>query len=85
MSAFSDRYRRAGAVFNDQIGERIIGTSHAQIVRRFGPPLATLNSRNSERCVYYDVVGYATGWSFCFKHGKLIAAVGGQQAPPGVK
>lgn len=85
MSAFSDRYRRPGAVFNDEIGQSIIGTSEVQIIRRFGRPLATLSSRDGERCVYYDVVGNATGWSLCFKHGTTVAAGGAQQAPPGVK
>lgn len=85
MSAFSNRYRRPGTVFNGEITESIIGTSEVQIVRRFGRPLATLSSRNGERCVYYDVVGYATGWSLCFKHGTTVAASGGQKAPPGVK
>jgi hypothetical protein len=83
MQAFSDRYRRPGAVFND-IGENILGTPYREIVKRFGRPLATLSISHGERCVYYDVVGYDTGWSFCFKHGTMTAAGGNQIPPPGV-
>jgi hypothetical protein len=54
-------------------------------VKRFGPPLATLSNSQGERCVYYDVVGYETGWSFCFKHGTMTAAGGTQTPPPGVR
>ena len=84
MQAFSDRYRRPGAVFNDEIDENIVGTPYRQIVKRFGQPRATLSNRHGERCVYYDVVGYDTGWSFCFKHGTMTAAGGNQIPPPGV-
>ncbi len=48
---------------------------------RFGQPLATLSNSHGTRCVYYDVVGYDTGWSLCFKHGTMTAA-GGNQIPP---
>jgi hypothetical protein len=84
MQAFSDRYRRPGAVFNGEIDENIVGTPYREIVKRFGQPLATLSDRHGDRCVYYDVVGYDTGWSFCFKHGTMTAA-GGQTPPPGVR
>lgn len=83
MQAFSDRNRRPGAVFND-IGENILGTLYREIVKRFGPPLATLSNSHGQRCVYYDVVGYDNGWSFCFKHGTMTAANGNQTPPPGV-
>ena len=83
MQAFSDRYRRPGAVFNN-IGENILGTRYREIVKRFGQPLATLSNSHGERCVYYDVVGYGTGWSFCFKHGTMTGARGNQTPPPGV-
>jgi hypothetical protein len=82
--AFSDRYRRPGAVFNNEIDENILGTRYREIVKRFGQPLATLSNSHSERCVYYDVIGYDTGWSFCFKHGTMTAASGNQIPPPGV-
>jgi hypothetical protein len=85
MQAFSDRYRRPGAVFNGEIDENIVGTPHREIVKRFGQPLATLSNSHGERCVYYDVVGYDTGWSFCFKHGTMTAAGGNQTPPPGVR
>jgi hypothetical protein len=84
VSAFSDRYRRPGAVFDDEIGERILGTSQAQIVRRFGPPRATLSRRPGRSCLYYDVVGEPTGWSLCFRHGTLTSASGDQRPPSGV-
>ena len=84
MQAFSDRFRRPGAVFNDEIGENIVGTPYRQVVKRFGRPLATLTKGGGERCVYYDVVGYATGWSFCFKHGTMTAATGSQTPPSGI-
>jgi hypothetical protein len=84
MQAFSDRYRRPGAVFNGEIDENIVGTPYRQIVKRFGQPLATLSNSHGERCVYYDVVGYDTGWSFCFKHGTMTSAGGAQIPPRGV-
>jgi hypothetical protein len=84
MHAFSDRYRRPGAVFNGEIDENIVRTPYREIVKRFGQPLATLSNSHGKRCVYYDVVGYATGWSFCFKHGTMTAATGNQTPPPGV-
>jgi hypothetical protein len=83
--AFSDRYRRPGAVFNGEIDESIVGTPYRQIVKRFGQPLATLSNRHGERCVYYDVVGYDKGWSFCFTHGTMTEASGQQTPPPGVR
>jgi hypothetical protein len=84
MQAFSDRYRRSGAVFNGDVDENILGTPYREIVKRFGPPLATLSNSHGQRCVYYDVVGYDNGWSFCFKHGTMAAAGGTQTAPRGV-
>jgi hypothetical protein len=84
MQAFSDRYRRPGAVFNGEIDENLVGTPYHQIVKRFGQPLATLSNSHRERCVYYDLVGYDTGWSFCFKHGMMTSAGGNQIPPPGV-
>jgi hypothetical protein len=84
IQAFSDRYRRPGAVFNGEIDENIVGSPYREIVKRFGPPLATLGNRLGQRCVYYDVVGYENGWSFCFKHGTMTSAGGNQTPPPGV-
>jgi hypothetical protein len=84
MRAFSDRYRRPGAVFNNEIDENILGTRYREIVKRFGQPLATLSNSHGQRCVYYDVVGYDNGWSFCFKHGTMTAAGANQTPPPGV-
>jgi hypothetical protein len=84
IQIFSDRYRRPGAVFNGEIDENILGTPYREIVKRFGQPLVTLSNRHGKRCVYYDVVGYNNGWSFCFKHGTMTAADGNQTPPPGV-
>jgi hypothetical protein len=84
MQAFSDRYRRPGAVFNGEVDENIVGTPYRQIVKRFGQPLATLSNSRGQRCVYYDVIGYHNGWSFCFKHGTMTAAGGNQIPPSGV-
>lgn len=78
------RNRRPGAVFNDEVGENILSASYQQIVRRFGAPLKTSIRPGGERCGYYDVVGYPTGWMFCFKHGTMIGAAGNQTPPTGV-
>ncbi len=77
-------HRRPGAVFNDEVGESIVGQSYRRIVSRFGPPLKTLNATSGERCTYYDVVGYDNGWRFCFRHGVMDSALGNQAAPAGV-
>jgi hypothetical protein len=78
------RYRRPGAVFNGEVGENIVGQSFRGIVTRFGAPLKTFSGRGGARCAYYDVVGYPTGWVFCFKHGVMIGAAGNQPPPAGV-
>jgi hypothetical protein len=78
------RYRRPGAVFNDEVGANILRQSYRQIVRRFGLPLKTSTRPSGERCAYYDVVGYPTGWLFCFKRGAMASAGGNQAPPPGV-
>ena len=78
------RYRRPGAVFNDEIGENIVGQSFRGIVSRFGAPLKTFSGRSGARCAYYDVVGYPTGWVFCFRHGVMIDAAGNRAPPAGV-
>lgn len=77
--------RRPGAVFNDEVGESIVGRSYRQIVRRFGAPLETFHGASGERCAYYDVVGYENGWVFCFKHGVMDSALGNQAPPAGVR
>jgi hypothetical protein len=59
------RVRRPGAVFNCEIGENVVTKSYRQIIRRYGPPLKTFATRHHTRCIYYDIVGYPTGWTFC--------------------
>jgi hypothetical protein len=76
--------RRPGAVFNGEVGENIVSQSYRQIVNRFGTPLKTFAGTGGELCAYYDVVGSATGWVFCFKHGAMVSADGSQTPPAGV-
>jgi hypothetical protein len=71
-------------VFNDEVGENIVGQAFRRIVGRFGAPLKTFPGKGDARCAYYDVVGYPTGWVFCFKHGVMISAAGNQTPPAGV-
>lgn len=55
-------HRRRGAVFDDEVGENIIGRSYSSVVHRFGPP-AAINRKNGAKCVYYEVVGDGpVGW-----------------------
>lgn len=75
------RVRRRGAVFNYEVGEDIVTKSFEQIIRRFGPPLRSYSQPHGVRCIYYDVVGYRTGWSFCFKGQAMTAAAGNQARP----
>ena len=77
--------RRPGAVFNGEVGENIVSQSYRQIVNRFGTPLKTFAGTGGELCAYYDVVGEATGWVFCFKHGAMVSAAGNQTRPAGVR
>jgi hypothetical protein len=76
------RHRRPGAVFNDEIGEPILQLSRRQIVRRFGPPVATRDERGLD-CAYYELVGFAgDGWQFCFTDdGGMKSAAGGRPPP----
>lgn len=78
------RLRRRGAVFNYEVGENIVSKSYRQIIRRFGPPLRSFAKGTGTRCLYYDVVGYQTGWRFCFEGQSMVSAAGNQTAPPGV-
>ena len=73
--------RRRGALFNEGIGENIVNESYDQIIRRFGPPLTTSTNPGGVRCIYYDVIGYETGWTFCF-HGQGMVGAAGNQRPP---
>jgi hypothetical protein len=76
--------RRPGAVFNDEIGKDVTGLSYRQVVRRFGAP-AVVRREHGQRCVYYELVGFADdGWQFCFaRGGRMLGAKGGSPPPPG--
>ncbi|MFL5864897.1 MAG: hypothetical protein ACJ780_29740 [Solirubrobacteraceae bacterium] len=82
ISGSRHRYHRPGTIVNDDIGEGILTQSYEQIVSRFGAPLKSFVGRHGAACTYYDVVGTAHGWIFCFRHGAMISAAG-SQAPPG--
>jgi hypothetical protein len=78
----SHQHRRRGAVFNDEVGEAIVGSSYAQVVERFGPP-AVIRRERARRCAYYEVVGSPhDGWRFCFgASGRMVDANGGKPPP----
>jgi hypothetical protein len=78
------RVRRPGAVFNYGIGENIVTESYRQIIHQFGPPLRSFAKPNGTRCIYYDIVGYENGWTFCFKGQAMVGAAGNQPPPAGV-
>jgi hypothetical protein len=75
---------RPGVVGPGEVGENIVSQSYRQIVNRFGTPLKTFAGTGGDLCAYYDVVGEATGWVFCFKHGAMVSAAGNQTPPAGV-
>lgn len=76
------RGRRAGAVFNDEIGEAVMRLTYAQVVDRFGPPAAVRNERG-ERCAYYELVGFVNdGWQFCFTASQRMTSAAGGHPPP---
>jgi hypothetical protein len=76
--------RPRGAVFDFEIGENITNESYRTVRRRFGPPVKTFAGPGNVHCVYYDVVGEATGWVFCFRGQKMVSADGNQTAPKNV-
>jgi hypothetical protein len=69
------RHRRRGAVFGDEVGERILRSSYTDILRRFGAPAARGRHRG-RRCLNYAVVGEGPGgWWFCFAPGgRMVSA-----------
>ena len=77
------RVRPRGAVFNYGIGENIVTKSLDQIMKQFGPPLRSYVRPNGVHCIYYDIVGYDRGWTFCFKGQAMTSAAGDQAAPTG--
>jgi hypothetical protein len=74
---------RRGALSNEGIGENIINQSYEQIIARFGPPLKTFPGTGGVRCIYYDIIGYQTGWTFCFRGPRMARAAGNQPPPAG--
>jgi hypothetical protein len=76
------RLGRRGAVFSDApIGENVVTMSYREIVRKLGPPLRGFSRAGGVRCIYYDIVGYTSGWVFCFK-GQGVVGAAANQAPP---
>jgi hypothetical protein len=77
--------RRPGAVFNDEIGEDIVGVSRRELQGRFGPPVRVL-SGGRRGCVYYELVGdIKSGWEFCIGPDERIASgagTGPEALPP---
>jgi hypothetical protein len=73
------RHRRAGAVFDDEVGERILRSSRARVIERFGPPAATAGP-----CDYYEVVGddRRRGWRFCYRAGGVMTGASGNTRLP---
>ena len=74
--------RRAGAVFDDEVGENVVALTRDQVVRRFGAPAAE-RTEHGRRCAYYEVVGQARrGWRFCFaRDGRMRGASGNTALP----
>lgn len=56
--------------------------SYNQIIR-FGPPLKAFTKSGGVRCIYYDVIGYPTGWTFCFHGPRMVGGAGNQRPPVG--
>lgn len=76
------RLRRPGAVFSTSpIGENILTKSYRQLLKRLGPPLQRLARPGGVRCIYYDIVGYADGWVFCFKGQRMVGVAANQTRP----
>ena len=66
-------HRRAGAVFDDEVGERIVQLSETELLGRFGPPAA----RHGD-CLRYQVVGSPKlAWRFCFDDGGTMSSAAG--------
>lgn len=83
------RLRFARYVYNDEIGEDIVGlrTPYARVTAAFGPPrtvpAADRHDRQGHLCIYYGVVSphgevSRSEWQFCFKRGRMYSAVDGQ-------
>ena len=54
-------------------------------MKQFGPPLRSYVGPNGVHCIYYDIVGYDRGWTFCFKGQAMTSAAGNQAAPAGAR
>lgn len=80
------RLRYAHAVFDDEIGESIVGTRYERLTAVFGSPKRVpADDRSDRHCplyVYYDVVnshGMRAGseWQFCIARGRVKGAFDG--------
>ena len=73
--------RPVGAIFNDEIGENIVGidTTYARVLEVFGPPLV-----RRWPCVYYRQVGDpGRHWRFCFDEQRRMESAMGNVTVPG--
>ena len=70
-----------GAVFNGESGEHR-EQSYRQIANPIGTSRKTFAGPGGELFAYYDVVGEANGWMFCFKHGGMGRASRRPEATP---
>lgn len=64
--------RPVGAIYNDEIGENVVGTRYRRVIEVFGPPYI-----RRPPCVYYRQVGDpGSSWRFCFADGRMESATG---------
>ena len=64
--------RPPSAIYDDEVGENIVGTPYRRVVEVFGPPFL-----RRRPCVYYRQVGDpGRYWRFCFEDGRMRSAMG---------
>ena len=70
--------RPPGAIYDDEVGENIVGTSYRRVVEVFGPPFL-----RRRPCVYYRQVGDpGRYWRFCFDdQRRMNSAMANVRAP----
>lgn len=76
-----DKEQNKNALTNGQARSVKLGTTRAEVVRKFGKPKSTQESENeglgADSCIYYNIKGGEAldQWQFCFggrgKQGKL--------------
>ena len=73
--------RPVGAIYNDEIGEDIVGeTPYRRVVEVFGPPLV-----RRPPCVFYRQVGDpGRHWRFCFDEQRRMESAMANVRVPGV-